>query len=84
MPDISPSQCRAARALLGWSQDQLREASGVAKVTIADFERGARARSPYADTLKRLVEAFAAAGVEFIGAGEDSQYGGQGVRLKGE
>lgn len=82
MSDLTPEQCRAARALLGWSQDQLKEASGVSKVTIADFERGARARSPYADTLAKLVDAFAVAGVEFIGAGDYQGGGGPGVRLK--
>lgn len=73
---ISPSQCRAGRALLGWSQDQLEASSEVAKKTIADFERGAR--SPYPRTLKDIRHALEAAGVEFI----DQNGGGPGVRLR--
>lgn len=81
MDSISPAQCRAARALLGWSQDELKERSGVAKVTIADFERGARTRSPYAETLRRLIAALAEAGVVFLADGEAIS-GGPGVRLR--
>jgi transcriptional regulator with XRE-family HTH domain len=76
MADISPAQCRAARALLSWRQDELEEASGVAKKTIADFERGARA--PRAGTLASIQATLEAAGIEFI----DENGGGAGVRLK--
>lgn len=54
----------------------------MAKVTIADFERGARTRSPYADTLRRLIDAFAVAGIEIIPDGDYQGSGGPGVRLK--
>ena len=74
--DISPAQSRAARALLGWSQDQLEAASKVAKKTIADFERGAR--SPYARTLSDVRSALEAAGIIFIAENGE----GPGVRLK--
>ena len=73
---IVPEQCRAARALLGWSQDQLEAASSVAKKTIADFERGAR--SPYARTLVDVRAALETAGVEFI----PENGGGPGARLR--
>lgn len=72
---ISPVQCRAARALIGWSQDQLAEASGVAKATIANFELGNR--TPYTNTLNALLEALLKAGVQFI----PENGGGAGVRL---
>ena len=77
-PEMSllPEQCRAARALLGWSQAALEETSKVAKKTIADFERGAR--TPYDRTLADIRAALESAGVEFIA--EDG--GGAGVRLK--
>ncbi|QCI68845.1 helix-turn-helix domain-containing protein [Phreatobacter stygius] len=75
------SQCRAARALLAWSQDDLVGASKVTKSTIANFEAGKR--NPYERTLDDLRAAFEAAGVEFIGAGTASPEGGAGVRLKG-
>lgn len=78
---LTHEQCRAGRALLGWSQDQLAEASKVAKPTIANFERGAR--QPYERTLRDLREAMEKAGAVFIGQDEASSSGGPGVRLKG-
>lgn len=72
---IMPEQCRAARALLGWSQDQLSAASKVAKATIANFEAGKR--SPYERTLADMRDALEAAGVLFIA----ENGGGAGVRL---
>ncbi len=73
---IVPSQCRAARALTQMSQADLAAAAGVAKQTLADFERGAR--QPYERTLTDIVKALEAAGVEFI----DPNGGGPGVRLR--
>ena len=78
---ISPAQCRAARALIGWSQDRLAETSKVAKATIANFEAGKR--EPYDRTLADLEAAFQAAGVVFQ-ADREMVPGGPGVRLKGE
>ena len=46
---ITRGQCRAARALLEWTQDQLAETASVAKKTLADFEAGKR--TPYDRTL---------------------------------
>ena len=62
---ISSAQCRAARALVGWSQGQLATASKVAKATIANFEAGKRA--PYERTLEDMRRALEDAGVEFLG-----------------
>lgn len=75
---LIPAQCRAARALLGWSQQDLERASRVAKKTIADFERGAR--NPFPRTLDDLVEALEKAGIEFTGPMDNSY--GSGVRFK--
>lgn len=72
---FTPAQCRGARAMLGWSQDQLEASAKVAKKTIADFER--EARQPYPRTLEALRAALEAAGVEFI----DQNGSGPGVRL---
>ena len=69
---ISPAQCRAARALIDWTQSDLEKAARVAKKTIADFERAAR--TPYDRTLGALRDALEAAGVEFL---DDN-----GVRLR--
>ncbi len=71
---LTAPQCRAARALLDWSRDQLAEASKVALRTIVDFER--EARSPHRATLEALQRALEAAGVEFTNGGEP------GVKLK--
>jgi transcriptional regulator with XRE-family HTH domain len=74
MSSFTPEQCRAARALLNWSQSQLAGASTVSTKTIADFERGSRA--PYYRTLADIQRALESAGVEFTN-GEQP-----GVRLK--
>ena len=58
-----PAQCRAARALLNWSQDELAAKAAVAKQTLGEFERGAR--QPYPRTLNDIRAALEAAGVEF-------------------
>ena len=66
---MTPAQCRAARAMLGWSQDKLSEEAKVAKQTLADFERGAR--NPYARTLADIEKTLEAAGVGLI----DDEFG---------
>jgi transcriptional regulator with XRE-family HTH domain len=73
---ITNEQCRAARALLGWSQADLATAAMVGQKTIADFERGARQLRPR--TLADIRAALERAGVAFI----DGNGGGPGVRLK--
>lgn len=78
MSVISPAQCRAARALLGWSQDELARVSKVSKATLANFELDKR--TPYDRTLVDLQKAFEAAGVVFMAEGELIA-GGPGVRL---
>jgi transcriptional regulator with XRE-family HTH domain len=72
--DFTPGQCRAARALIGWSQDQLASASKVSKATIANFELGKR--TPYNRTLDDLISVLELAGVEFTNGGEP------GVKVK--
>ncbi|QGA57011.1 helix-turn-helix transcriptional regulator [Brucella sp. 2280] len=79
MSVISPAQCRAARALLGWSQDELARVSKVSKATLANFELDKR--TPYDRTLADLQRAFEVAGVVFMAEGELIA-GGAGVRLK--
>jgi transcriptional regulator with XRE-family HTH domain len=75
---LSPAQCRAARALLEWSRDQLAAASGVSVRTIVDFESGAR--SPRQPTLEALLRALTSAGVIVLYEGKSAP-GGDGVRL---
>lgn len=76
---ISPAQCRAARSLIGWSQDKLAAESKVAKATIANFESGKR--EPYDRTLLDLKATLESAGVIFQ-SDKEMVSGGPGVRLK--
>jgi transcriptional regulator with XRE-family HTH domain len=74
---ISPAQCRAARGLLDWSQQDLADASGVGNTTICNFEGGHS--SPQQAKLDALRRAFERAGVIFVERDGD----GPGVRLRG-
>jgi transcriptional regulator with XRE-family HTH domain len=64
MTTISPAQCRAARGLLDWSQQELATASGVGNTTICNFEGGHA--SPQQGKLDALRRAFERAGVAFV------------------
>jgi len=76
---ISVRQVKAARALLGWSQDDLAQNSGVSKPTIARLETGQGTLGGYVATRQKVIAAMAKAGVIFIEQNGD----GPGVRLKG-
>lgn len=80
MTSITPEQCRAARSLLGWSQDDLAAETAISRPTIAEFERGTR--TPYPANMAAIFGAFDKAGVAFIDDGAASAGGGAGVRLK--
>jgi transcriptional regulator with XRE-family HTH domain len=71
-----PSQCRAARALIDWTQPKLAEAASIGLSTVVDFERNRRTVS--ASALTTIRRALEAAGVEFIA----ENGGGAGVRLR--
>jgi transcriptional regulator with XRE-family HTH domain len=71
---MSPAQCRAARGLLDWSQQQLAEVARVGVVTVRQFEGGGS--TPRNATLDVLVRALESAGVEFMNGNAP------GVRLK--
>lgn len=75
---INSAQCRAARALLDWSQQQLADAARVGNATIRNFEAGRS--EPQRATLDVLRRAFEDAGVVFI----PENGGGPGVRLRGK
>ena len=64
MHKITPKQCRAARGLLGWSQQNLSEKAGVSKNTIVSFER--EKRTPTAGNLKLLKKTLEEHKVYFI------------------
>lgn len=73
---ISPAQCRAGRALLAWSQEDLEKRSAVNKRTIAEFEREGRGQLQAKIELQ-IRSAFTEAGVELI----EQNGGGDGVRF---
>jgi DNA-binding XRE family transcriptional regulator len=53
---ITPAQVRAARALIGWTQVDLAQASGVSEITIKNLERGAT--DPRIGTMNSIERAF--------------------------
>ena len=73
---VTPEQCRAARGLLGWSQQELAEKAHVGVVTVHQLE--AAGSRPRQATLEVIRRAFESAGVEFI----DENGGGPGLRLR--
>lgn len=63
MPDMTPAQCRAARGLLKWTQDDLAAKANVSAVTIRNFENETtKAQRASLGVMRR---AFEDAGVEF-------------------
>jgi len=72
---ITAAQCRAARGLLAWSQQELAGRAGVGTVTVHQLEAGTS--EPRRATLEVIKRAFEEAGIEFI----DENGGGPGVRL---
>jgi transcriptional regulator with XRE-family HTH domain len=60
---MTPSQCRAARALLDWIQSELAKAAGLGVSTVIDFERERRQVSDEAINAMRV--ALERKGVEF-------------------
>lgn len=75
---ITASQCRAARALINWSQDDLSKASAVGRATLANFE--SEKSTPYDRTLRDIQSALEEAGVIFIKIGEKAE--GDGVTIR--
>ncbi|WP_426960304.1 helix-turn-helix domain-containing protein [Muricoccus radiodurans] len=71
---LTPAQCRAARALLGWSVERLAKAVPCRRDTVEYFESGSGRPRP--STAGRLRAAFETAGVEFTDEEE------AGVRLR--
>ena len=74
---FSPSQIRAARALVGWSQTDVASAAGLSVPTVkrAEADGGIRVSE---DGVIAIANALKKAGVEFIA----ENGGGPGVRLR--
>lgn len=73
---LTAAQCRAARALIDWSIEQLAQACSVDVQTIQYFEQ--KLREPDDVAKQRIRLALEEAGVVFI----PENGGGAGVRLK--
>jgi transcriptional regulator with XRE-family HTH domain len=65
MQIITPAQCRAARALLNWSQPELAERCDIHVQTISNFEK--ETSSPSKTTLEKISLILQSANIEFIG-----------------
>jgi predicted transcriptional regulator len=72
---ITSAQCRAARGLLDWTQQELADRARVGVVTVRQFEAGDV--TPRRSTLQVIQHAFESAGVALI----EGDGGGPGVRL---
>jgi transcriptional regulator with XRE-family HTH domain len=81
---ITASQLKAARALIGWEQRTLAEASGASLPTIQRMEASNGTVRGVIETLMKVMAALEGAGVEFINEGAVSAGGGRGVRLRNE
>ncbi|MBX4989573.1 helix-turn-helix domain-containing protein [Rhizobium lentis] len=75
---ISPSQCRAARALVDLDQNGLAERASVSRGVVIDFEKGRR--TPGTNNLAAIKAALEAAGITFLADGDVSA--GPGVSIR--
>ncbi len=75
-PVLTAPQVRAARGLMGWSQDRLAAAAKVGNSTVRDFEAGRR--TPLPVSMAAIRTTLEAAGVIFVAADGE----GPGVRLR--
>lgn len=63
-PQMTPEQCRAARAWLNWPQDELATNANVGVSTVRDFE--ANRRVPTRNNLTAMQAALEKGGVSFV------------------
>ncbi|WP_296022196.1 XRE family transcriptional regulator [uncultured Agrobacterium sp.] len=76
---ITASQCRAARAMLDWSQETLVEGADIELDILCAFEHGHSKLD--LELQDRLRAALEEAGISFIDDNQTSAAGGPGVRM---
>lgn len=79
---MTSGQLRAARALLGMDQKQLARLADVSLPTIQRMEASDGVVRGTVETLTKVIEALAQAGVDLVGDNARSEGGGRGVRLR--
>jgi transcriptional regulator with XRE-family HTH domain len=75
---LNVAQLRAARALLGWRQEQIAQAAKISVATIRRMESQEGPLMGYVSTLLKIHGAFEQAGIQFI---DEDEIGGFGVRM---
>jgi predicted transcriptional regulator len=78
IPKVSVQQLKAARALVGWSQEALAASSGVSLPTIKRLEATMGAIGGRSSTVTKLIAALSREGIIFI----EENGEGPGVRLR--
>jgi ribosome-binding protein aMBF1 (putative translation factor) len=79
LPMLTPAQIRAARAMVGWSRDDLAKRSGVSAQALRDFEKADGGSDPRQGTVHKWQRALEGAGIVFV---DEDEFTGPGVRIK--
>ncbi len=72
MPRLSPPICRAARALVAWTQEDLANAAGVCRSTVREFEKGHHTLQQANE--EAISRALSKAGVELLSKGNGVRF----------
>jgi transcriptional regulator with XRE-family HTH domain len=75
---LQVAQIRAARALLGWRQEDIAEAAKISIATIRRIESQEQLLTGNVSTLLKIQAAFEQAGIQFI---DEDETGGFGLRM---
>ena len=75
---LTAEQIRAARAMLGWSSNELCERAEVSRRTLVKLEASNGIPAATTTTLGKIKATLEAAGIEFIGTPDD----GPGIRIR--
>ena len=74
---LTGAQIRAARAMLGWSADDLSNRAGIARRTLVAIENAGNDPRANLTTMSKIKGTLEAAGIEFIGTPENAP----GIRI---